>query len=107
MLSASSIVTARRGRVVAAPPSEHWRNLLRACGAAAALLAAGVAAAQTVTWTKIADEFRSFAVSGTQVVRYGSGSTWIERTVTDGGNCTNTFFGRDPLPGITKQCQSR
>ena len=56
-------------------------------------------------WTKIADEDQGFSVSGTQTVRYGSGSTWITRTVTGNGTCTNAFFGNDPLYGVRKQCE--
>jgi Peptidase M66 len=58
-----------------------------------------------ITWTRIAGENQAFTVSGTQTVRYGSGSTWIQRTVTNGGQCSNTFFGSDPLFGIVKECQ--
>jgi hypothetical protein len=56
-------------------------------------------------WTFIADEWQPFQVSGTQTVRYGQGTTWIQRSVTTAGQCTNTFFGQDPLPGIVKQCE--
>jgi Peptidase M66 len=58
-----------------------------------------------ITWTRIAGENQAFTVSGTQTVRYGSGSTWIQRTVTNGGQCSNTFFGSDPLFGVVKECQ--
>lgn len=82
------------------------RHLRHAAAVAALMIVTSTTAtAQSVTWQKIADEWRSFTVSGTQRVRYGSGSTWIERMVTGTGQCTNTFFGRDPLVGVTKQCQ--
>jgi Peptidase M66 len=57
------------------------------------------------TWSRIAGEGENFNVAGTQVVRYGSGSTWLERSVTGGGDCTNAFFQRDPLFGVFKECQ--
>ena len=57
------------------------------------------------TWAFLADEWQAFTVSGTQTVRYGQGTTWIQRSVTDGGVCSNTFFGQDPLPGIVKRCE--
>ena len=57
------------------------------------------------TTTKIADEGQNFSVSGTQTVRYGSGSSWITRTVSGGGECTNAWFGNDPLFGVVKQCE--
>jgi Peptidase M66 len=59
-----------------------------------------------IVWESIAREGQPFVVNGTQTVRYGLGSTWIERSVTNGGQCTNTFFGRDPLFGVVKECQS-
>jgi hypothetical protein len=58
-----------------------------------------------IVWNRIATENQAFNVSGTQTVRYGSGSTWIERSVTNGGQCSNEFFGNDPLFGVVKECQ--
>jgi hypothetical protein len=57
------------------------------------------------TWTKIADEKTNFSVSGTQTVRYGTGSSWVQKSVSGSGYCGNGFFGSDPAPGIVKQCQ--
>ncbi len=57
------------------------------------------------TWSKIADEGQSFSVSGTQTVRYGSGSAWISRSVTANGQCSNAFFGSDPIVGVVKRCE--
>lgn len=56
-------------------------------------------------YTPLATEGKPFTVSGTQVVRYGSGDTWVAREVTGGGECTNGFFGTDPLIGTAKVCQ--
>ena len=56
-------------------------------------------------WTAVAVEGAAFTVSGTQTVRYGSGTAWIEMSVTGSGQCTNAFFGRDPLYGIAKGCE--
>jgi hypothetical protein len=56
-------------------------------------------------WIRIAAEHESFTVNGTQTVRYGSNTSWIEKTVTSGGQCTNAFFGRDPLYGVVKRCE--
>jgi len=79
------------------------------CGAGivdAAASVSGLAASPPVHgWTKIADEGQAFAVSGTQTVRYGSGAYWITKTVTGGGDCTNAWFGTDPIVGIVKQCE--
>ncbi|MBC7954707.1 MAG: PQQ-dependent sugar dehydrogenase [Cytophagales bacterium] len=63
------------------------------------------ASAVEATWTKIADEGQSFVVSGTQTVRYGVGTRWVQRTLTNGGQCTNAFFGSDPASGVFKSCQ--
>jgi hypothetical protein len=56
-------------------------------------------------WTPIAAEHSSFTVSGTQTVRYGSGTSWITRSVSGAGECSNEFFGADPLFGVVKECQ--
>lgn len=55
-------------------------------------------------WTKIADEGQGFNVTGTQTVRYGTGSTFITLNVTSSGTCSNVYFGNDPVPGIVKEC---
>src|SRR5258706_16409279 len=47
-------------------------------------------------WMKIATESQSFTVDGTQTVRYGTGSSWVQKDVTNSGQCTNAFFGNDP-----------
>ncbi|MDB5821104.1 MAG: uncharacterized protein JWQ11_4744, partial [Rhizobacter sp.] len=56
------------------------------------------------TWTKTADENASFTVSGTQTVRYGSGSNWVTKTVTGSVTCSNAWFGSDPIPYTYKEC---
>jgi uncharacterized protein (DUF1800 family) len=56
------------------------------------------------TLTKIADEGGSFTVTGTNTVRYGAGTTFVEQSVTGAGQCSNDFFGTDPLPGSGKSC---
>ena len=44
-------------------------------------------------------------VSGTQTVRYGTGVSWITRSIADGGVCSNEFFGSDPFYGVVKECE--
>ncbi|HEX5683256.1 MAG TPA: hypothetical protein VFY73_04395 [Ideonella sp.] len=61
--------------------------------------------ASATVWTKIADERTNFTVAGTQNIRYGRGSAWVTRSVTGSGQCTNDFFGSDPLPGTKKECR--
>lgn len=62
-------------------------------------------AATTISWSKVAAEGESFSVSGTQVIRYGAGSSWIEKSVTGSGQCSNTFFGNDPAYAVVKTCE--
>lgn len=57
-------------------------------------------------WAFVANENESFTVAGTRTVRYGAGSTWIEKSVTSAGTCSNGFFGRDPLVGVVKRCET-
>ncbi len=64
-----------------------------------------VLAVTAPTWTTIVGEGQHFTLAGTHTVRYGSGTAWISRTLTDAGDCTNAAFGSDPLPGTVKQCQ--
>ncbi len=56
-------------------------------------------------WTKIADEKTNFTVSGTQTVRYGAGSSWVQKSVNGSGYCGNWYFGSDPAPGVVKHCE--
>ena len=56
------------------------------------------------TWTTLADENQGFVVSETKRVRFGGGSSWIERAVTGNGDCTTAYFGADPFPGASKSC---
>lgn len=67
--------------------------------------AAGVAKHCEVTssWTSCAAEGGVCAVSGTQIVRYGSGASFFTKLTDAGLACNNTTFG-DPTPGTVKQC---
>ena len=69
------------------------------------LEATSLTAPASTGWTTIASEGQSFKVAGTQTVRYGAGSTWLTRTVTDSGKCDRTFFGGDPAHGVVKHCE--
>ncbi len=66
---------------------------------------AGVSASATGGWTRIASEGSPFAAAGTLTVRYGTGSAWVQRTVTQNGVCSNGYFGSDPAFGVVKQCE--
>ena len=56
------------------------------------------------TLTRIAEEGDSFIVSGTGTVRYGSTTVFVEKTVTGAGECSNEYFGTDPIVGTAKTC---
>jgi len=64
------------------------------------------ALADTTTWTRVAGEGQAFSVSGTQVVRFGADTRWVQKNVTTSGQCTNTFFGSDPAYGVVKSCEA-
>jgi hypothetical protein len=58
------------------------------------------------TWLIVADENKSFTLATSTRVRYGAQSSWVERTLTGKVDCTNKFFGTDPLKGVLKSCQT-
>jgi hypothetical protein len=67
--------------------------------------APGVVKQAQVWWTQVAVEGGDFTVSGTQTVRYGAGASWITKSVSGAGVCSNTFFGSDPVFGVAKVCE--
>lgn len=52
----------------------------------------------------MAKEGQSFDFVG--FVRYGANDKWISKTSTGSGQCNKGWFGVDPAPGITKECQA-
>jgi hypothetical protein len=58
----------------------------------------------TQTWTKVANEGQTFSLSTTKTVRYGAQTSWIQKTLSGTVQCTNSFFGADPIYGVTKEC---
>ena len=54
-------------------------------------------------WTKIAGEGGSFAVSNLSTVRFGTGSSWVKKSVIGAGVCNVEFFGSDPAVGQAKE----
>lgn len=55
-------------------------------------------------WTKIAAEHESFELTKAQTVRYGAGTTWVQKSVIGKAQCSNTYFGKDPIYGTLKSC---
>jgi hypothetical protein len=76
-------------------------------GVSASCTVGKVATASTtgLYWVLASRENNSFLLIGTQTVRYGFGSTWIQKVLSGRVDCTNTFFGNDPLFGTGKQCE--
>jgi RHS repeat-associated protein len=60
--------------------------------------------AQAQSWAKIAGEGDSFTVGGTQTVRFGWGSSWVQQSVSGTAECSSDLFGSDPAPGQGKEC---
>ena len=56
--------------------------------------------------TLLAGEGSAFTVAAATLVQYGSGSSWVQKTVSGIGQCTNEFFGKDPMPFVVKACYS-
>ncbi|QJE03260.1 S8 family serine peptidase [Massilia forsythiae] len=82
------------------------------CGAGIVDAAAAVNAAlgtsatttpSTPTWTACASEGGTCSFSGIREVRYGSGTTFVSKTVNGSVACTNAVFG-DPTPNVVKSC---
>ena len=58
----------------------------------------------TTTWTVCAKEYGTCAVSGKREVRYGTSTAFITGVASGSVLCTNKAFGKDPAPGLAKQC---
>ncbi len=54
-------------------------------------------------YTFCADEGNFCNFSGTKDIKYGSGVTFITKTLTNGTQCINSVF-TDPTPGVKKSC---
>lgn len=63
-----------------------------------------VSAAPSATWSAFAGEGASFNSTKTLLLRYGTSSQFAEMSVSGAGTCSNTFFGKDPAPGVLKSC---
>ncbi len=57
----------------------------------------------TPQWVFCSNEYQNCNFSGTKIVRYGKGGTWVSGSFTNGVFCDNSVFG-DPLIGVVKQC---
>jgi len=58
-------------------------------------------------WTKIASEHELFELTKAQTVRYGAGTTWVQKSVIGKAQCSNTYFGKDPIYGTLKSCDTQ
>ena len=79
------------------------RKTIFATLALTALISGETSAA--TTWTTVANEYQQFSVSGTKTVRYGAGSSWVQKSLSGTQTCSNQTFGKDPAYGLAKVCQ--
>ncbi len=80
-----------------APPVPEEADEVRQVEAAAALA--------EPSWVHLANHPDAFSVTGTQLVRFGVDTRWVEKVVTGSGWCTNSYFGFNPAVGVLKTCQ--
>lgn len=83
------------------------KSILNMVVIAAATIGGTAEAATAGVWTKMASESASFTFMGKEprIVRYGTGTQWVTRAITGSAQCTSAYFGKDPAPGKTKQCE--
>jgi hypothetical protein len=60
---------------------------------------------RTDAFTFCAYEGGTCSVSDMHTVRYGAGTSFVFKTVLSTIACTAAAFGRDPAPGVTKDCR--
>lgn len=80
-------------------------SLLSLLSVAVGISAGASAATAASTWVKVANEYRSFTLTGTQTVRYGSGTAWVQKNLSGTRACESWTFGKDPAVGVTKVCE--
>lgn len=71
-----------------------------------AIRTAEAAVTPVPAWKACAPEGGTCTLKDPANVRYGAGSTWVERQVTGAIACTNAAFGRDPAPNVVKACET-
>lgn len=60
---------------------------------------------ESLSWSKIAEEWGSFILTTPSEVRYGANGVWVSKTLFPGVyGCDNGFFG-DPIGGVVKSCE--
>jgi hypothetical protein len=76
-----------------------------ACAASAEAASAKAFAIAGPIWIPVANQGEAFSVPAPSIVRYGSVTEWVTRSVADAGQCTTEFFGSDPAPEASKTCE--
>ncbi len=66
--------------------------------------AAAPPAADAGGWVRCASESQTCSFTGTRIVRYGTDTVFVSRTLTGGTACSNDVFG-DPAVAQTKYCR--
>lgn len=82
-----------------APPACAWTPTTPPAGACTAVPPAG-------EWTRVAVEGQSFTVPDNTTVRYGAGTSFVQRVLSGQQICSNSTFGSDPAREIVKACDS-
>jgi uncharacterized protein (DUF1800 family) len=62
------------------------------------------ATAAAGTWAFVADEYQTFTLAASALVRYGRDTRWVEKTLSGSVLCGNRTFG-DPAFGERKHCE--
>ena len=67
-----------------------------------------VVAPATVRYVRITDEGHVFTVPAKTIVRYGDpvSNKWVVKTLSGYGECSNNYFGSDPVFMTVKVCQA-
>lgn len=58
----------------------------------------------TTTWQRVAMENQTFTLAAATQVRFGTGTSWVTKTLSGTVTCSNKTFGKDPAVGSYKQC---
>lgn len=75
--------------------------------ASALFLMAGLSAttAAETTWVKVASQYQYFTLTSPQLVRFGTDTRWVQKTMSGKIYCGVGSFGSDPAYGVDKECQ--
>jgi len=67
--------------------------------------ATSAATAAETTWVKVASQYQFFTLTSSQLVRFGTDTRWVQKTLSGKIYCGVGTFGSDPAYGVDKECQ--